>query len=79
MGHYSTHPTFIVTVRDAQDNLIGRGGDAVTIDIVGQGTLHVTDNGDGTYSATFSGVLGSFDVTITLNGTPIGGARTTLP
>ena len=71
-------PTFIVTVRDAQDNLIGHGGDAVTMTAisVSQGNqipLVVTDNGDGTYSTRFSGTSGTFDVAITLNGTPIGG------
>ena len=66
--------TFIVTVRDAQDNPLGHGGDAVAVNVDRQGALTVSDNGDGTYSATFAPTaIGTFDVTITLNGSPIGG------
>ncbi len=65
---------FKVTVRDAHDNVIGHGGDAVTISVEGTGGLTVTDVGDGTYTAQFSpSSTGTFAVTITLNGTGIGG------
>lgn len=65
---------FTVTVRDAQDNLVGRGGDQVTISVEQHGDLTVTDAGNGTYTATFKpSQVGTFAVTITLNGNAIGG------
>ncbi|MGH3379889.1 MAG: Ig-like domain-containing protein [Actinoallomurus sp.] len=66
--------TFVVTARDAQDNPVGHGGDAVKINVEQKGDLTVTDNGNGTYSAVFApSAIGTFAVAITLNGTPIGG------
>lgn len=60
-----------VTTRDAQGNLLGRGGHTVEVN---DGTPRaVRDNGDGTYLASFNG--GPFaPVAITLNGAPIAGS-----
>ena len=67
--------TFTVTVRDKQDNVVGHGGDKVSISVEGTGDLQVTDVGNGTYTATFRpNSIGTFDVTITLNGTAIAGS-----
>jgi len=65
--------TIVVTARDAENNLVGHGGDKVVISVDrGQGDLPVTDVGDGTYTATFRpGSLGIFTVTITLGGIQI--------
>jgi filamin/ABP280 repeat protein len=64
----------VVTTRDAQGNLVGKGGDLVEVQLNGSnlGALH--DNGDGTYSGGF-GSFGPVDsVGITLNGVPIAGS-----
>ena len=67
--------TFTVSVRDAQGNPVGHGGDAVVINVETFGGQVVTDNGDGTYRATFApNAVGTFAVTITLNGIPISGS-----
>jgi hypothetical protein len=64
----------VVTVRDAQDNPLGRGGDLVQLMVNGGGPRTARDNGDGTYSDSF----GTFDpgpsMVITLNGVPIAGS-----
>lgn len=70
-----TSTTFVVTVRDANDNVVGHGGDAVVITVEGTGALTVNDGGNGTYSAVFApNSIGTFSVTITLNGTEIAGS-----
>jgi hypothetical protein len=74
--------TIIVHTRDAQSNLLGRGGETVAIVFVHRdsGTriddrAQIRDNGDGTYTANYSQPgLGTFDVEITLNGSPILGS-----
>ena len=70
---FSTNIT--VTARDANDNLLGRGGDAVAISYE-EGSVTVIDNGDGTYSATFapSQANTQYHLTITINGAAIAGS-----
>jgi hypothetical protein len=74
--------TITVFTRDAQSNLLGRGGESVAITFVHRdsGTRidvrgEIRDNGDGTYTVNYSQPgLGTFDVEITLNGSPIQGS-----
>jgi adhesin/invasin len=65
----STVTTVTVTVRDLNGDLIGVGGDTVTM-ASDLGTLGaVADNGDGTYSAVLSGtVAGDATVSFAVNG-----------
>lgn len=71
--NFSTPVT--VTARDASGNLLGRGGDAVAITYE-EGAVGVTDNGNGTYSATFapSAQFTTYHLTITINGAAISGS-----
>jgi hypothetical protein len=64
-----------VTARDANGNLLNRGGDAVSISSE-EGAVGVTDNGNGTYSATFapSAQFTTYHLTITINGAAISGS-----
>jgi hypothetical protein len=64
-----------VTARDAGGNLLGRGGDAVAMSYE-EGAVSVTDNGNGTYSATFSpsAQFTTYHLTITINGAAISGS-----
>jgi hypothetical protein len=76
--------TVLVTVRDAQGNPVGRGGDVVQISANGsaprtcvanpQTTNQCRDNGDGTYSDQFIIIANGVTVDITLNGVPLGGS-----
>jgi Bacterial Ig-like domain (group 1)/Filamin/ABP280 repeat len=64
----------VVTTRDAQGNLVGKGGDLVEVQLNGSNLGALQDNGDGTYSGGF-GTFGPVDsVGITLNGVPIAGS-----
>jgi hypothetical protein len=73
-GFIFTQIDIVVTVRDAQGNLVGRGGDLVEVQLNGSNLGALTDNGDGTYSGSF-GTFGPVDsVGITLNGQPIAGS-----
>ncbi len=65
--------TITVTAKDANDNLLNRGGDVVAITYEA-GSVPVTDNGDGTYQATFAPGRGSYQVNITINGAAIVGS-----
>jgi hypothetical protein len=66
--------TITVTARDANDNLLGHGGDNVAITYEA-GSVAVTDNGDGTYSATFApATTGTYSLNITINGAAIAGS-----
>jgi adhesin/invasin len=63
--------------RDAIGNPVGTGGDIVNVAVSGANSAMpvVTDNADGTYSATYTPtVLGTDNVAITLNGMPISGS-----
>ena len=64
----------VVTTRDAQGNLLGRGGDLVGIGVDG-GPAGVTDNGNGTYTMVpVQTFILNPTVDITLNGVPISGS-----
>jgi hypothetical protein len=63
-----------VTVRDAQGNLVRRGGDNVQVQFNGGPPQALEDNGDGTYSNTFGAGLGSISAVVLLNGVPIAGS-----
>jgi hypothetical protein len=73
-GGLFTQITAVITARDAQDNLLGRGGDRVQVQVNESNLLDAFDNGDGTYffSVVTFGV--QFSVAITLNGVPIQGS-----
>jgi filamin/ABP280 repeat protein len=63
----------LVTTRDAQGNLLGRGGDLVELDVDTEAHRTLVDNGDGTYSDRFFTTAGE-SLGITLNGQPIAGS-----
>lgn len=66
--------TITVQLRDVYGNNLSSGGDNVTISRTGTGTLSsVTDNGDGTYSATLTAPnnVGSATISASVNSTPI--------
>jgi hypothetical protein len=70
-GFIFTRVDIVVTVRDAQGNLVGHGGDLVEVQLNGANLGALGDNGDGTYSGGF-GTFGPVEsVGITLNGQPI--------
>ncbi|HYF40176.1 MAG TPA: filamin/ABP280 repeat domain-containing protein, partial [Gemmatimonadales bacterium] len=74
----------LITVRDAQGNQVGRGGDEIRISANGsaprscappdQNEETCVDNGDGTYTDAFVIIAGAVTVDITLNGVPISGS-----
>jgi hypothetical protein len=64
----------VVSTRDAQGNLLGRGGDLVQLMVNGGGPRTASDNGDGTYSDRFFTVDPGLSIVITLNGVPIAGS-----
>jgi adhesin/invasin len=68
----------VVQARDAYGNPLSAGGETVTVTVSGAnnpGALIVTDQANGTYTASYTPTLaGTDDVAITLNGTPIGGS-----
>ena len=66
--------TIVVTTRDAQGNLLGKGGDLVEVQLDGNNIGAIGDNGDGTYSARIGPVGAVQSVGITLNGQPIAGS-----
>jgi Filamin/ABP280 repeat len=73
-GFIFTRVDIVVTVRDAQGNLVGKGGDLVEVQLNGANLGPLPDNGDGTYSGGF-GTFGPVEnVGITLNGVPIAGS-----
>jgi hypothetical protein len=70
-----TRLTVLVTVRDGQGNLVGRGGDRVEVSVNGNDiTPALRDNGDGTYGLSIFAFGTQFSVGITLNGQPIQGS-----
>jgi hypothetical protein len=64
----------LVTTRDAQGNLLGRGGDDVQVQPEGGAPQPATDNGDGTYSASIFTFVFDLRIAVTLNGVPIAGS-----
>jgi adhesin/invasin len=71
-GNTGLPTVIVVQARDQFGNLLTAGGDIVTVDVSGTnpaGSLTVTDNGDGTYSASYTpGSIGTDTVDITING-----------
>ena len=63
-----------VTVRDAQGNLVRRGGDNVQVQLNGGPSVTLRDNGDGTYTDSFGAGLGPVTAVVLLNGVPIAGS-----
>jgi hypothetical protein len=63
-----------VTTKDAQGNLLGRGGDRVQVQLNDGAVRDATDNGDGTYSDAFVTIAFDIRITITLNGVPLTGS-----
>ena len=72
-GGFFIEINIVVTVRDAQGNLIPRGGDRVQVQIDGTELRDARDNGDGTYTDRFVTILSSPTIIITLNGEQISG------
>ncbi len=67
--------TITVQAADAFGNLLGQGGDAVTVNVTGTnpfGPLTVIDNGDGTYKTAYTPIFPGNDfLIITVNGSPL--------
>lgn len=72
-GIFNLTVDVLVTTRDAEGNLLGRGGDQVLVQLNGGGFQPASDRQNGTYSLSFSLVFG-FSMDITLNGVPIAGS-----
>ncbi len=77
-GSAGSATNIIVQARDAYGNPLSSGGETVAVTVSGDnnaGTLTVTDQGNGTYRATYTPTTaGTDNVTITMNGTPISGS-----
>lgn len=76
-GQVGQVTTIVIQARDQSGNPIPSGGASVSVTISGANsdTAVVTDNGDGTYTATYTPAnAGSDTVDITINGTPILGS-----
>ncbi|MDB2403212.1 BspA family leucine-rich repeat surface protein, partial [Litoricolaceae bacterium] len=70
----TTTSTITVQAVDTFGNSMARGGETVTISATSGTVSSVTDNGDGTYSATIkSPANGSATISATIGGTPISG------
>jgi hypothetical protein len=70
----ATKLDMVVTVRDAQGNLLGKGGDVVEAQVNQFDIGPFVDNGDGTYSKSYFTFVRVNDVGITLNDVPIAGS-----
>jgi adhesin/invasin len=71
-GSFGVAIDFVVHAADALGNPLGRGGDVVVVTPAGSSPITATDQGDGTYRATWLPfTLGTVDVAITINGNPI--------
>jgi Bacterial Ig-like domain (group 1)/Filamin/ABP280 repeat len=68
-----------VTVRDAQGNPVGVGGDRVEVSIDDGPAQPLPDHGDGTYSGSFLSFSPNHTIVITLNGNPIQGSPFSTP
>ncbi len=76
-GTAGSATTITVTVRDASGNQLAAGGETVVVSVTGANTATpgVMDNGDGTYTASYTPVaVGADAVAITLNGAAISGS-----
>jgi hypothetical protein len=72
-GFFGSRIDAVITTRDAQGNLLGRGGDDVKVQLNSEPPVSAFDHGNGTYSQTFFS-FGAAIITITLNGVPIAGS-----
>jgi alpha-tubulin suppressor-like RCC1 family protein len=76
--------TITLTVRDSGNNILAAGGETVTFAQAGGASTStissVTDNGDGTYTATLTGVMSGAATTLTayINGNPVTSSNPTL-
>ena len=71
----------VITARDQFGNPVGHGGDAFSVNVDGTTNISVTDNGNGTYSATipaFSLATGTHQVFISLGSGGIAGSPYTI-
>lgn len=76
-GTVGSNTDVIIEARDQFDNPLNSGGDNVTVSVSGANTTNasVTDNHDGTYTATYKPASPGTDrLAITLNGAPISGS-----
>lgn len=77
-GVAGTATVIAVQARTSTGAAMTSGGDAVTVTVTGDnpaGALPVTDNGNGTYTASYTPqAAGTDQVAITLNGVPISGS-----
>jgi hypothetical protein len=74
-GAFGSALDIFVFLADAQGNRIGSDAGQVAVSIRGVGPLAVDYQGDGVYHARWTPfVIGTFDVDITLGGTPISGS-----
>jgi hypothetical protein len=73
-GSFFIKIDIVVTTRDAQGNLEGKGGDLVEVQLNGANIGALRDNQNGTYSGTFSTFGPVGNIGITLNGQPIAGS-----
>ncbi len=83
-GIFFVQVDIVVTVRDAQGNVVGRGGDQVQISANGSAPRTCAppdgnpqtcvDNGDGTYTDSFIIIADDVIVDISVNGVPIAGS-----
>ena len=71
-----------VQARDAEGNPLTVGGSEVIVEATGanaSGPVTATDNGDGTYTASYNPTeLGTDTITVTIDGTPISGSPFTI-
>jgi adhesin/invasin len=71
-GSFGAPVDFLIQAADAFGNPLGRGGDVVVVAPEGSSPITATDQGDGTYRASWVPfTLGTVNVTITINGTGI--------
>lgn len=69
--------TITVTVRDTDGQQVPEGGDTVAVSVTGANTAtaSIVDNGDGTYTATYTPTTaGTNSIAVTVNGQPVGGS-----
>jgi hypothetical protein len=73
-GNFFYEVRVVVTTKDSQGNLIGRGGERVQVQVNGGSIFDAQDNGDGTYTSLFGTFDPSPTVAVTLNSVPISGS-----
>jgi hypothetical protein len=73
-GFFFVQVIIVVITRDAQGNLLARGGDRVDVQLNGEAIGSLQDNQDGTYSGSFGTFASDLSVGVFLNGEPIAGS-----